>query len=262
MLMQVSNVIGPGVLAASVLSIRNVTYLDVATGLFGYYMSQTLEEITGVRPALLSLPASIGVSCGDCRALCPSAAFTASMKSDQSQEFPSGRRSCVQNRRPGDVPPERLDVWYSYQGESLLAISFDERGKCTVISLRLLSFCGSSRTTASWRLWPLHCTPTTEPSGMWQPSALPQLDACTRAARTTAPSPSWFCQPLLPQVLFIIYKMDFSETPCRVQVLQSLKKLILSWAVKLEEIKHSLLDVRRSFLQEESGSQSQRCNVN
>ncbi len=47
---QVSNLIGPGVLAASVLSIRHVTYLDVATGLFGYYISHTLEEITGVRP--------------------------------------------------------------------------------------------------------------------------------------------------------------------------------------------------------------------
>lgn len=45
---KVSNLIGPGVLAASVLSIRNVTYLDVATGLFGYYISQTLEEITGL----------------------------------------------------------------------------------------------------------------------------------------------------------------------------------------------------------------------
>jgi len=49
MVVQVSNLIGPGVLAASVLSIRHVTYLDVATGLFGYYISQTLEEITGVR---------------------------------------------------------------------------------------------------------------------------------------------------------------------------------------------------------------------
>lgn len=45
---KVSNLIGPGVLAASVLSIRHVTYLDVATGLFGYYISHTLEEITGL----------------------------------------------------------------------------------------------------------------------------------------------------------------------------------------------------------------------
>lgn len=45
---KVSNVIGPSVLAASVLSIRNVTYLDVATGLFGYYISHTLEELTGL----------------------------------------------------------------------------------------------------------------------------------------------------------------------------------------------------------------------
>lgn len=46
--LQVSNIIGPGVLAAAVLSIRNVTYLDVATGLFGYFLSQNLEDITGV----------------------------------------------------------------------------------------------------------------------------------------------------------------------------------------------------------------------
>lgn len=45
---QVSNIVGPGVLAAAVLSIRNVTYLDVATGLFGYFLSQNLEDITGV----------------------------------------------------------------------------------------------------------------------------------------------------------------------------------------------------------------------
>lgn len=46
--LQVSNVIGPAVLAAAVLSIKHVTYLDVATGLFGYFLSQNLEDITGV----------------------------------------------------------------------------------------------------------------------------------------------------------------------------------------------------------------------
>ena len=51
-LAQVSNVVGPAVLAAAVLSIRNVTYLDVATGLFGYFLSQNLEDITGVRSCL------------------------------------------------------------------------------------------------------------------------------------------------------------------------------------------------------------------
>ena len=46
--LQVSTFIGPAVLATAVLSIKHVTYLDAATGLFGYFLSENLETITGV----------------------------------------------------------------------------------------------------------------------------------------------------------------------------------------------------------------------
>ena len=52
--LQVSTFIGPAVLATAVLSLKHVTYLDAATGLFGYFLSENLDTITGV--SLLSGP--------------------------------------------------------------------------------------------------------------------------------------------------------------------------------------------------------------
>ena len=45
---QISHVVSPAVLAVAVLNIRNATYLDAATALFGYYLSISLEGLTGV----------------------------------------------------------------------------------------------------------------------------------------------------------------------------------------------------------------------
>jgi hypothetical protein len=39
----VTQVVGPSVLAASVLSLKHVSYLDMATGLFGYSLAEKLE---------------------------------------------------------------------------------------------------------------------------------------------------------------------------------------------------------------------------
>lgn len=45
---QVATFVGPATLAAAILSIRHVAYLDVATALFGYFLSGNLEGITGI----------------------------------------------------------------------------------------------------------------------------------------------------------------------------------------------------------------------
>jgi hypothetical protein len=45
---KISNFIGPAVLAVSVLNIQHVTYLDAATALFGYFLSESLDGVFGI----------------------------------------------------------------------------------------------------------------------------------------------------------------------------------------------------------------------
>ncbi|KAK9807808.1 hypothetical protein WJX72_010030 [[Myrmecia] bisecta] len=50
----VTQVVGPSVLAAAVLNLRNISYLDVATGVFGYSLAEKLEGPTYVWLATLA----------------------------------------------------------------------------------------------------------------------------------------------------------------------------------------------------------------
>lgn len=44
----ISNVVAPATLAVAVLNLRRVSYLDAATAFFGYYLSRSLESLTGL----------------------------------------------------------------------------------------------------------------------------------------------------------------------------------------------------------------------